>query len=330
MLDDLDRSLIHALQVNARAPFGVIAAALGVSDRTIARRYTRLRSRGVLRVVGVPDSRRLGRIEWFIRLRCVPDGSLPIAHALAHRDDISWIMLTSAGTEITCLATTRSADQRDALLLGTLPRSRRVAQVDALCVLRTFFGGATGWNGRTGALTAEQVSRIARTETRPPGTRSEDTGPDVLDAQDERLLAELRLDGRRPVTELAATLGCSETAAGRRLDRLLTSGVLYFDVEIAPKHLGYGLEALLWVTVAPASLEEVGTTVAAHSPVALAVATSGSANLLLAVACHDALDLYRYLARDLGPLPGVRAIETAPIIRNIKRAGALLEPTPGA
>ena len=175
MLDDLDRSLVHALQVDARAPFGVIAAALGVSDRTIARRYTRLRSQGVLRVVGVPDSRRLGRTEWFLRLRCVPDGSLPIAHALARRDDISWIMLTSAGTEITCMASTRSADQRDALLLGTLPRSRRVVQVDALCVLRTFFGGATGWNGRSSALTADQVSRIARTDTHPPGEYGERT-----------------------------------------------------------------------------------------------------------------------------------------------------------
>ena len=61
-----------------------------------------------------------------------------------------------------------------------------------------------------------------------------------------------------------------------------------------------------------------------------AVATSGSANLLLAVGCRDTLDLYHYLAHDLGPLPGVREVETAPVIRNVKRAGALLDPTPGA
>ena len=56
-LDDLDRGLVHALQINGRAPFGVIAAALGVSDHTIARRYRRLRSQGAVRVVGVPDRR---------------------------------------------------------------------------------------------------------------------------------------------------------------------------------------------------------------------------------------------------------------------------------
>jgi hypothetical protein len=124
-LDEIDRGLVHALQVDGRAPFGVIAAALGVSDQTIARRYRRLRSQGVLRVVGLPDSLRLGRTDWFLRLRCVPDSALPIGRALARRDDISWVMLTSAGAEITCQASVGSRGQRDALLLGTCPAAAR-------------------------------------------------------------------------------------------------------------------------------------------------------------------------------------------------------------
>ena len=71
-LDDVDRSLVHALQVDGRAPFGRIAEVLGVSDQTIARRYRRLRSAGALRVVGSVDARRLGYASWAIRLRCAP------------------------------------------------------------------------------------------------------------------------------------------------------------------------------------------------------------------------------------------------------------------
>jgi DNA-binding Lrp family transcriptional regulator len=324
-LDDLDRNLVHALQINGRAPFGVIAAALGVSDQTIARRYQRLRSQGVLRVVGLPDSVRLGRTDWFIRLRCVPDTALPIARALARRDDISWVMLTSAGAEITCQASIGSRDQRDALLLGTLPRSRQIVQVDALSVLRSFFGGATGWNGRTSALTAEQASRIPVSGPGPsdPGARP---APVVLDPQDAMLLAEVRHEGRIPVAGLAAALGCSQPAASRRLDRLIASGVLFFDVEIAPEHLGYPVEALLWVTVAPGRLEAAAHAAAGHPQVAMAAATSGDTNLLLAVGCRDSADLYDYLAHRLGPLDGVQAVQTAPVVRTIKRAGALLEP----
>ena len=323
-LDDLDRSLVHALQVNGRAPFGVIAAALGVSDHTIARRYRRLRSRGVLRVVGLPDSVRLGRTDWFIRLRCVPDGALPIARALARRDDMSWVMLTSGGAEITCQASISSRGHRDALLLGTLPRSRQIVQVDALSVLRSFFGGATGWNGRTSALTADQASHVAQSGAGPPVPCP--PAPAVLDARDEALLAEVRRDGRIPLADLAAALGCSQPAASRRLDRLIASGVLFFDVEIAPEHLGYQVEALLWVTVAPGRLEAAATAAARHPQVALAAATSGDTNLLLGVGCHDDAGLYDYVAHHLGPVDGVQAVQTAPVIRTVKRAGTLLEP----
>ncbi len=36
--DDLDRGLIHALHIDGRAPFSRIAAVLGVSAQTVARR----------------------------------------------------------------------------------------------------------------------------------------------------------------------------------------------------------------------------------------------------------------------------------------------------
>src|SRR3954447_5816865 len=39
--DELDRRLVHALQIDGRAPFSAIADVLGVSDRTVARRYAR-------------------------------------------------------------------------------------------------------------------------------------------------------------------------------------------------------------------------------------------------------------------------------------------------
>ena len=74
-LDVLDRRLVHALQVDGRASFGRIAEVLGATDRTLARRYRRLRAAGLLRVVGVPAARALGRAEWLVRLRCLPEAA---------------------------------------------------------------------------------------------------------------------------------------------------------------------------------------------------------------------------------------------------------------
>lgn len=43
-LDPVDLRLLHALQIDGRAAFSRIADVLGVSDRTVARRFGRLRA----------------------------------------------------------------------------------------------------------------------------------------------------------------------------------------------------------------------------------------------------------------------------------------------
>ncbi|MEU4247926.1 Lrp/AsnC ligand binding domain-containing protein [Amycolatopsis sp. NPDC026612] len=57
--------------------------------------------------------------------------------------------------------------------------------------------------------------------------------------------------------------------------------------------------------------------------VAFAAATTGPANLVANVGCRDDAALYAYLADDLGGLPGVQQVETAPMIRTLKRFGTL-------
>jgi DNA-binding Lrp family transcriptional regulator len=50
-IDRLDRQLLHALQIDGRAPFRRLASVLGASEQTVARRYRRLwdiRGRGAL------------------------------------------------------------------------------------------------------------------------------------------------------------------------------------------------------------------------------------------------------------------------------------------
>ena len=53
-LDAVDRRLLHALGVDGRASFRLIASVIGVSEQTAARRYRRLRDAGVVRVLMLP------------------------------------------------------------------------------------------------------------------------------------------------------------------------------------------------------------------------------------------------------------------------------------
>ncbi|KZB84786.1 Lrp/AsnC family transcriptional regulator [Amycolatopsis regifaucium] len=320
VLDELDRAIVHALHIDGRAPFSHIASVLDVSDQTVARRYRRIRSAGSLRVIGLPNARRLGWVEWFVRVQVTPDAAVPVAEALARRTDTSWVCLTSGGTQICCVTRARSSHERDALLLGQLPRTPRVTSVMAHCLLRVFAGGPSGWHGRADTLTPEQAAALA---PEPPHEQQERV---VLQEGDEQLLASLARDGRTTYSDIAKATGWSEMTAKRRLAQLRRRGALFFDVDIDPLLLGFETLAILWLTVDPAQMRPTAEAIAAHPEVAFAAATTGPTNLLVIAACHDVDALYDFLERGIGNLPGIRQLESAPIIRNSKRVGTTQTP----
>jgi DNA-binding Lrp family transcriptional regulator len=177
------------------------------------------------------------------------------------------------------------------------------------------------WPGAAITLSEEQVERL-----RPDPLPAPDDEPVILDDGDRALLAALSLDGRTGHAELAGVTGWSESTVRRRMDRLVGSGVLYYDVDIPPEALGYQVEARLWMSVRPADLASVGRALAGHVEISFAAATTGPTNLMAGVVCRDDQALYRYLTERIGALDGVERLETAPVIRTVKRAGTVLKP----
>lgn len=318
-LDQLDREIIHALVIDGRTPFSRIAAVTGASEQTVARRYRRMHSAGIVRVVGLPDSSRLGESDWQVRLQCVPDAAAAIAAALARRPDTSWVSLISGGTEITCVVKPADGERHD-LLLRQLPASRRIVSIHAQAVLHVFRGGSSNWPGTTQALTPEQeASLVVLAPSAPPGDRH------GLSADDRTLLAELARDGRASYAELAGATHWHESTVRRRLEELRTAGILYLDVDVDELAFGMGTRAYLHMAVAPSRLAAVGSAIADHPEVPFVAATTGATNLTVSVLCRDDYDLYRYITERIASLEGVNSVEAALIIRTVKRAATIVQ-----
>lgn len=311
-LDELDLRLLHALQLDGRAAFSKIADVLDVSDRTVARRFGRLRTMGIARVAGVTDSHRTGHAEWLVRLRVPPSGTAPLARALARRPDTAWVTVVSSGTEIVCIF--RVADEGPAPL-DALGRHPQITQVSAQRLLRPLMDHR--WIGRTSALTAEQIAAL-----RPPAAA--DTGPVHLSDLDRRLLPALAADGRAAYPDLARLVGWSESAVRRRLEELRRSRVLQLDVEVDPALFGFSVQFLLWLSVAPAQLSSVAQALATDTETAFVGTTTGPHNLIAIAVCRDANALHTYLADRIGSLNGVDRVETALVTSYTKRAAPTL------
>ncbi|MCM2417022.1 Lrp/AsnC family transcriptional regulator [Streptomyces sp. RKAG293] len=331
VLDDLDRGLIHALQVDARASFTLVADILGSSTQTVVRRYRRLSAQAGLRVVALPAPRSSGTHQWFVRLTAATRTAHDIAVALARRSDTSWVRLTSGGTEIVAIIhTTPTGPGAHALLLRDIPRTAGITAVSAHYLLHTYLGGPTAWRGRVDTLDAAQQARLRDegvtgtgpgTSTSTAGTASGEPVYLLTDA-DRLLLDALRDDARLSYAELAAATGSTASTVSRRLAELRARGALFFDVDIDPSLLGVTVSALLWMQVAPSHLDAVATELAGHHELAVVAATTGPTNLVAHALCRDADELHHYLTRKVA-LDAIARIETAPVLRTYKAAATL-------
>ncbi|WP_031470527.1 Lrp/AsnC family transcriptional regulator [Sciscionella sediminilitoris] len=313
MTDDLDRKILHALQLDGRASFRAIGQVIGVSPQTVTRRYAHLRSTAALRILGRTQSFALGDEEWFLRVRCSPDTTVQVARALARHEETVWTHITSGGTEIVC--TTRNPEGHESLLLRKLPKTPRVTSVTAHCLLYSYYGGPQNIVDKVRPLSPEQIDALTVAGGPPQPTRITET--------DRAILAVLYEDGRAGNQQLAAAAGCSQSTAQRRVAELRRAGVLYLDVDYDPRVLARSRLAMLWATVAPAHLEAAGNALAQHDEVSFAASTTGPTNLYAAVNCTDNRALHNYLTGPIATLPGLTQVESAPVARTLKRAGLL-------
>ncbi|OXM68407.1 Lrp/AsnC family transcriptional regulator [Amycolatopsis vastitatis] len=320
-MDSVELGLLQALQIDGRVAFSRVAEVLGVSDQTVARRYQALRAAGTVHVVGLTLAEAVGEETWLVRVGCAPGTADRLAQVLAARPETSWVHVASGGAEIGCMVRT-PAEAATSSVLARLPRTSPVTRVSAHCVVHVFFGGPTSPLTKAGPLTPDQVERLRPAEA---ATASPDEPVELTDG-DRALLAELGRDGRIGFRELAKATGCSQTTVRRRLAELRRAGVLYFDVDFAPALMGMRTTASLWLSVAPRHLAAAGAALAGHTEVSFAAATTGPSNLYVTVQCRNPHALYTYLTGPLAALPGVSAVETAPMMRTVKQSEIAIQP----
>ena len=103
VLDDLDKAIIKALQLDGRRPYAQIGRELKVPEATVRQRAERLISRGVVQVVGVTDPLAMGFGQpAFIGLHVDPGRIEAVAEAVAALDEITYVVITAGRFDMIC------------------------------------------------------------------------------------------------------------------------------------------------------------------------------------------------------------------------------------
>ncbi|MEV7189056.1 Lrp/AsnC family transcriptional regulator [Kitasatospora sp. NPDC093102] len=313
-LDDTERRIAAVLLASPRASWRTVARVLGVSERTVVRRAAPLLHDGTLRPTAVRNPARFPRlIPMALRVRCRPSRTRAIATSLARRADTVWVDVLGGGDEICAVLFLDGPRARTSLLLRDLPATTDVRSWHAYDLMRMFPAGFV-WSA--GLLTADQFDALAPYSRQPAAAPA----PQPLD---DALIDRLAVNARAGYNRLADRLGSAPSTVRRRLDQLLAAHLVRLACEVDLRLLGIGSEALLWITAGPGSLEATAHELSRHPQVRFAAATTGTANLLVAVAAEDLGGLYAFLTETVGSLDDVRGLEVTPILTSVKRTGLL-------
>lgn len=142
-----------------------------------------------------------------------------------------------------------------------------------------------------------------------------------MDKVDRNILAELQMDGRLSLTDLAERVGLSLSPCHRRLRALEQSGAISgYRAQLDAEALGLTFEALVFVTMRDGDRDTVAAfeDAVAGVPNALRVQRLfGDPDYLLQVVARDIREFQRLYDEQLSALPGVQRLSSTLVMKNV-------------
>lgn len=141
------------------------------------------------------------------------------------------------------------------------------------------------------------------------------TGGVSVDELDLRIIGALELDGRRPVADIARALAVPKSTVQRRLDALIREQVIQVAAYADSARLGLGMHVHLNLQVELAHFQEVIDAVGGLTEVRWLAVMTGPHDLVAEAYFASAAHLHAFIRDKLAPVPGLKSVETAVILR---------------
>ena len=143
----------------------------------------------------------------------------------------------------------------------------------------------------------------------PPESRRRPPRARQIDDVSKQIISQLQVDGRRPFSVIAASLGISEEAVRRRVTQLHDAGVMQIVAVTDPLQLGFARQAMLGVKV-EGQHDAVADALAAIEEVVYVVSTAGGFDIIVEVVGESDAHLLALVTSRIRPIPGVASIHT--------------------
>lgn len=139
-----------------------------------------------------------------------------------------------------------------------------------------------------------------------------------LDEIDRRIIGILQSDGRTANTEIARELKVSETTVRKRINRLVSTGLMNVVAVPTPRAVGMNLSAIIGISVALPQLRQISERLRALREVRYVGVSTGRFDIIIEAFFFDQHHFLDFISTTLGRLQGVTGLETSMILEVVK------------
>lgn len=141
-----------------------------------------------------------------------------------------------------------------------------------------------------------------------------------LDEKDRKIIALLRENGRSTNVSVARQIGITEGTVRKRIDRLLSRGVMKVIAAVDPRKLGYRVEAFVSIEADIDKIEAAADALAVMEEVQYVGILTGASDIFIKGLFMSDDELYDFLNRKIVTIPGIRKTVTSHVLKVVKRA----------
>ena len=151
--------------------------------------------------------------------------------------------------------------------------------------------------------------------------------PYQLDAVDRQIIRILQEDGRTANVEVARRVGMSEATVRKRLERLVSEGVIHITAVPNPSKVGLSTVTFLTLDVELSLLERIADELGQSAQVRAIYYTTGENNLIIEAWFHSSDELLQFLTQEIASIRGIQRVTTSHVLRRLKNGSHWVLPS---
>ena len=288
MISKTDQRLIEELQKDGRATYAELAARLGITPSTVAKRVERLITSKIIDIRALQNPFKLGLMaNALIAIKTNPAKIDDVCNQLVHNFHINNVMTVFGRFDILIIVFFPTWE----LLFDFI--SKELSQIDGVLQFETY-----------------QIKEIKKRSHQLIENDLKYDGSQKLKEIDWKLIKELVKDGRMNISELSAKIGTHISTVSRRISALIHDNIIKIQAVPNPSKFGYSSNAILFLDVEPTKVDDICSSLLYYPEIHLFVTLINRSGVIIGIHATNNEALYMFIKGKITPLQGITGIQT--------------------